>query len=283
MKIGKNAAARHSSKPSANAQKKNGLVIGVIAVMAILIIWVYIMGRQAQDTVRVCMWSKEIYKNQQIDVENMVEPWDMIRAEYEKYTVDDTNGTLSRRLIKYEDRGLMNGYFAAYPLHQDTLVMTDDLIRSRTDNADSVLYSFPGKNIVALDVDSSALQDFKTFLQPGDKLNITAIYSESDHMEDEETGERVEVEVIRQETMFKGIMLADLLNSRGESILDIYTSYNNLSDWEQASYEADSTWQESVTPKTMLVALTPEEEKSYYEYLSKGDVEFKISLPQREE
>ena len=53
--------------------------------------------------------------------------------------------------------------------------------------------------------------------------------------------------------------------------------------YQQAALDVDESWQDSVEPSTLLVALTPEEEALYYEYLSKNDIEFHMSLPQRTE
>ena len=76
-------------------------------------------------------------------------------------------------------------------------------------------------------------------------------------------------------------MLADLLNSQGDSILDLFQQYNDMSTYEQANLDASESWVQSVTPANIMVALTPEEESEYYKYLSKDSITFKISLPQR--
>ena len=129
-------------------------------------------------------------------------------------------------------------------------------------------------------------ESFKTFLQPGDRINITAIFSADEKIETDDGYGGVSsetVETFREETLFKDIMVADLLNQSGDSILDIYASYNEKTVYQQANLDASETFQQSVTPSSLLVALTPEEEELYYKYLSKSDVEFKVSLPQRTE
>jgi hypothetical protein len=76
-------------------------------------------------------------------------------------------------------------------------------------------------------------------------------------------------------------MIADLINGSGESILDIYSSYNQMGEVEKAALEESSSWKESVNPSALLVALTPEEKELYYKYLAKDNIEFRVSLPQR--
>ena len=239
------------------------------------------MGRKAEETVQVIMLAEDIYKNEVV-TEEMLQPYDMIKGEFEKYATTNSNGTQRRRILLWDERNLVVGTFAAYPLHEGTVAMYTDFITSRTDNSDSVLYSFPGKNIVALNVGTNDLKAFKTFLQPGDRVNIKAIYSESESVEDE-YGTNERVTVYREETVFQDIMIADLLNSQGESILDIYASYNDATVYEQAQLDASETFQASVEPSTLLVALTPEEEMLYYYYQNKDDAEFTMSLPQRTE
>lgn len=287
MRIGDKTRGTKSraTNPDKNHSKKNFLIILVAVITAVLIVWVYSLGKKAETTVSVVMWKEPVYKNQVI-TESMLLEYKMLTAEFEKYAVVDANGNKSRRLVLWEERDKLINTFAAYSLQQETLATIRDVITSRTDNSDSVLYSFPGKNIVALEVGEDDLGSFKTFLEPGDRINITAIYRTSEKVEEDDgtgTINATEVEVIREEAAFKDIMVADLLNSRGDSILDIYASYNDKTVYEQAGLDASEAFIDSVTPSTLLVALTPEEESAYYSYLSKQDVEFKVSLPQRTE
>lgn len=288
MKVGNRASSKVSTRsvrPNKNNSKKNLLVLGVLVVTLFLIIWVYTMGRKAEETISVVMYSEPIYKNEVI-TESMLKEYKMLKGEFEKYAVEQTNGSMKRRILTWDERGKLINAFAAYPLQQDTVAMYTDVIKSRIDNSDTVLYSFPGKNIVRFETGSNELNAFKTFLQPGDRINVIAIYKveEEVYMENE-YGELVrnKVETIKQEVAFRDIVLADLLNQQGDSILDIYASYNDKTVYQQAAMDASESFQKSVQPANLLVALTPEEQKAYYSYLSKNEITFKISLPQRVE
>lgn len=290
MKIGKKRNglpedAFSSNRPARNQSKKNTLLIVVIVVTALLITWVYAMGRKATETVTVAMTSQAIYKNQQI-TEEMLQPYDMVKAEFEKYSIVNNNGNTARRILLWEERGKVIGAFAAYPLQANNLVEFRSLYKSRIDNSDSVLYSYPGKEIVSLDVDQSALQTFKTFLEPGDRVTITAIYTEDEQVQVDDGYGGVAKETVtttREEKVFQDIVVADLLNSSGDSILDIYADYNGRSVMDQAKLDASTAFQDSVEPSDLIVALTPEEKSLYYYYLAKQGVEFRMSLPQRVE
>lgn len=280
IKGNKSKGGMAAAKPASNQSKKDMYVIIVAVITVLLIVWVFVMGRKAEQTVTVAMFTEDIYKNEVI-TESMFQPYDMVKAEFEKYAVTKDNGTTKRRILLWEEKDMILGAFAAYPLREGTVAMYTDFIKARTDNSDSVLYSFPGKNIVAFDMGDSDLKAFKTFLQPGDKVNIKATYSESETVEVDEYGTTERVEVYREETVFQDIMIADILNSHGDSILDIYASYKDKTVYQQAQLDASESFQASVEPSSLLVALTPEEETRYYYYLNKDNAEFSMSLPQR--
>lgn len=283
MRIGKKARGLRLEKPAVNSLKRNMLIVLVVVITVLLIGWVYTLGKKAEETVTVVMLNQNVYKNQLI-TEDMLKPYDMLKAEFEKYAIIDKGGQKTRRLVLWEEVDKVINTFAAYPLQKDTILEYRSLIKSRIDNSDNVLYSFPGKEIVPLEVGYNELQAFKTFLKPGDRLNIEAIFSETKTItKKDEYGSDVtaEVEVYKTETVFKDIMIADLLNNAGESVLDIYSWYNDLSVYEQAELDNNPSFQERVEPTTLLVALTPEEKDRYYYYLSKDNIKFRVSMPQR--
>lgn len=290
MKIGKGRGPKTSAtaavgRPTKNNSKRNLYILVTVLITALLIVWVYSMGRKAEETVTVCMTSQSIYKNQLI-TDSMIQPYDMLKGEFEKFSTVTSGGTRQRRILLYSEKDLIVNSFAAYPLQANNYCEYRAFIKSRVDNSDSVLYSFPGKDIVALEMAANELQTFKTFLQPGDRVNITAIYSEKEQVEkDDGFGgtEMEEVTVYKTESAFQNILIADLLNNSGDSVLDIYEDYNMRTTYQQAQLDASTTFQQSVEPADLLVALTPEELYRYYYLLKKENVEFKMSLPQRVE
>ena len=288
MKIGRgrnNSTTVAVGNPAKNQRRKNLYIILILAITMILIAWVYTMGRKAEETVTVCMTSQNIYKNQVIS-EDMLMPYDMLRGEYEKFSIVDDGGVKKRRVVLWDETDVILNTFAAYPIQANTYCEYRSFIKSRTDNSDNVLYSFPGKEIVPLEIATNELQSFKTFLQPGDRVNITAVFSQRETLigDDGFGGQtRTQIDTFKSEDVFNDIMIADLINNAGESILDIYADYNNRTTYEQAQLDLSQTFQDSVDPRTLLVALTPDELDRYYYYLSKSQVEFKMSLPQRVE
>ena len=271
------------ARPGTN-QMKRWIMLGTIIVVALgLILWVASIGKKAEAKIQVVMLAKDVYKNQSID-ETMIKPYSMVLAEYEKYAIKDDNGTLKRRIVAWSERDKILGAFSAYPLQTDTLAMYRNFIKSRVDNSDSVLYSFPGKDITRLNISNEEMEAFKTFLKPGDRLNIECTYIDKVYEEVVDgygQKQKQEYEVFKSETLFGDILVADLLNTTGESVLDMYTVYKQLPITQQAQLDRDKAYKERTTPKTLLAALTPEEKERYFYFLSKNNVSFKATMPQR--
>lgn len=281
MKLQHRTDNNRMARTEVNNQKRNFLLIGLIAAAIALIIWIVMVGKQAERTIPVCMLAQDVYKNQVITSDMLVQ-YDMIEAEFEKYAITKSNGSKARRIVLWKEKDALIGAFAAYPLQNNTVAMYDNFITERVDNSDSVLYSFPGKEIVAVDIVEGDLDAYKTFLQPGDRVNITAVYNVQAESDEKIDGERYQVDTVRTETLFEDIMVADLLNQDGNSILDIYATYNDMTVYEQAAMDKDEEFQDSVSPASLLLALTQDEIQRYYEAMSKNCT-FKMSLPQRVE
>lgn len=271
------------SKAAVNEHSKTWILILLIIIVVASIITVMKVGKKAEQTVSIVMLKDGAYKNEVI-TEDMLVEYPMVQLEYEKYSTVDKNGTKENRFFLWSERKDAINKFAAYPIPNETALERRSLTTQKVDNSDTVLYTFPGKDIIQLNIGGSDLNAFKTFLQPGDKLNIEAIYSDKVSIEkDDGYGNIVkeDVEVFRTDTVFGNIMIADLINSSGDSILDIYSEYNDKTLYDQAQLDNSSAFQESVTPASLLVALTPQEKELYYKYCAKDNVQFKVSLPQR--
>lgn len=275
------------NQPSLNKSKSNGKIIMVLLITVAMIAWVISVGKKAEETVSIVMLKENVYKNEVITEDKLME-YHILRGEWEKYglTQDRHQKTVSKRLILWEDRKDCIGMFAAFPLQRETFLEKRTLVRERVDNTDSVLYSFPGKEIVQLNISASDLNSFKTFLQPGDRINVDAIYSEKMTIQTDDGygGQKTDdVEVYKTEPVFNSIMIADIINSKGASVLDIYATYNTMTIQQQANLDNSDSFAEQTEPKSLLVALSPDEKDSYYRFLSKSNISFKVSLPQRME
>ena len=281
MKLGKNSQGKVKAAKPEKQSIRTILFFVVLAVTVAMIVWVYSLGKKAERTVSVAMLCYDVHKNQMI-TDTTFKEYKMLEGEFEKYApAEDKN---SRRIVLWDEANMVVGGFAAYPLHADTVAMWEDFVESRVDNSNTVLYSFPGKDLVELDIGTGELGTFSKFLSPGDRINITALYTEEETLKyvDAQGSEKEEsTNVSRQETVFNGILLADILNSDGDSILDMMEMYNTLTVYEQAAHDESDDWKDKTTPAKILVALTPEEKARYFSFKAKSGAQFFMTVPQK--
>lgn len=294
MKLDKRAKTTTTTKNKAlaktnvNSHKKSALIVVCAGIAVASIVWVLSLGKKAEATMDVCMSAKNLYKNEQItDVSSQVKVYTMSQLEYLKYTREGDKE--HRRIIPYTEVSNLQGLYMAYYVPIEHVLEYDMFVRSKIENSDTVLYAFPGKEIVSLQLGTGDLTAFKTFLTTGDKINIECTYTENvrvykDGEEEVAYGQREyeDVEQFYTVPVFTNIQIADILNSDGDSILDMQAAYNELTVFEQAAYDKDTSYQKKLEPSTILLALTPQEKRQYYKYLSKGGT-FRMSLPQRTE
>ena len=285
MKINRNAK-KVSAAPATKAAKSYLKIIVFVIVFLALIGWIGYLARQATSTIDVALLNTNVYKNQPITYDMCV-PYPMLRAEYENLSVVNENGTKKKRIITWEDweknKQKIESMFAAYPLMEGDYAQYRSFVNVKTSNKNTVLYSYPGKQVVSFDISGDILTNYKSFLSPGDKINIYAIYNEKIKQAVDSgygTTTEQEVDVYKSELAFNNIMIADILNGDGESVLDLYTYYNNLTVQQQSALDSNEAWQESTTPETLLVALSPEELDRYYFYKTKSAT-YECALPQR--
>ena len=123
--------------------------------------------------------------------------------------------------------------------------------------------------LLKIDVDP---KQFGDIIVPGDKLNIRITYdeatykiiNETDYLQlsdDEKLG--LQGASTKTELMFSEVTILDMLNSDGESIFDKYYALMSLPEKQQRAKIADSSFQKSIEPKSVLIAVTPEEAERY--------------------
>lgn len=276
------------SKTNVNSHKKSALIVVCAGIAVASIVWVLSLGKKAEASVDVLMSAKNLYKNEQItDFDSQIKVYSMSELEYNKYARQgDPN---HQRIIRADNPNVVMGMYMAYYVPVEHVLEYDMFVKSKIENSDTVLYAFPGKEIVSLQLGTGDLTAFKTFLTTGDRINIECTYTENvrvykDDAEEAAYGQREyeDVEQFYTVPVFSNIQIADILNSDGDSILDMQAAYNELTIFEQAAYDSDTNYQKKLEPNTILLALTPQEKREYYKYLSKGGT-FRMSLPQRTE
>jgi len=303
------AKKKNSTVAGANvkaAQWILAIVIIVACLGATAFLWMFVSAKT--QLISVCMWQNNHAKNSPLNTDAVCE-YKMLVEEYEQYAIQGTGGVTSR-LIKWEDRALLNGRYCTRNVYGATVVVMEDLMDQKINNTDMLLYNFPGREIIKLEVGKEDMDAYKRFLMPGDRVNITAVVvsektveardvsdgglqgstttpaSASSLFDDgtsssKKDSQTLSEEVVTTEPLFDSIYIADMLNKDGESVLDLMEKFNAMTVTQQAQYASSETWRSRTTPDTLLVALTKEELLRYYKYAERQGVTFRVSLPQR--
>lgn len=244
------------------------IVILVIAVLAVIGInwWT---SRDMRDTVEVAVFKSNVAQNAYISA-GMIDKMEMTTADYKRAAiVKMSDGTERRQIVLYSDAAnALVGKYAANYVRMNTPIYYDAVTTEYT-KANSYLYQMDGTELLKIDVDP---KQFGDIIVPGDKLNIRITYdettykiiNETDYLQlsdDEKLG--LQGASTKTELMFSEVTILDMLNSDGESIFDKYYALMSLPEKQQRAKIADSSFQKSIEPKSVLIAVTPEEAERY--------------------
>ena len=264
-----------------NANKARNRVVGVIIALLVVVfvsVLTAISAAENKKTITVVRLKGDtpIAANTMI-TEDMVESYDMYYKEYQQYgTMKFSDGSTRSTIVTWEDRDLVIGQrYAAYYLRGGTVLFWDSTIKDQT-RKNSYLYSMSGE---LLNINMNTVSDFGDMVVPGDTLNIRATYTKTNYdLSDEEAyklayanGTNItSVETTVIEPLFEEVAILDMLNSKGNSIFDIYYDYISMTKSEQAAALADDDFLSSVKPSSILLEVTSEEVEHYMEMQSAG-------------
>jgi hypothetical protein len=281
---GKRTKSRKKAKVVRRYKVGNIILSVVFLVVALFTIrHVDNLGRLAEKRVEVVMFTRNIQRGEVIQP-SMIQPYEMLLAEFESYSFTDPQGNLNRRILTWEDRAALGGTFASQTLQGNTVAMFPNFTRQVISYVDRAMYAFPGRYLVMMQLAPQDIAPFSIFLHPGDRLTVHGTYTStvSEIIDDPFQGEMtVEVPVVRTDAVFGDIAIADMLNEDGESVLNILEHYRNAAANVQMSLRNTPAWVESTRPVNVLIAVTPEELDRYYYFLAQKDITFRIAIPQR--
>ena len=244
------------------------IVLLIVAVLGVIGInwWT---SKDMRDTVEVAIFKTNVAQNAYIS-SSMIDKMEMTTADYKRAAiVKMSDGTERRQIVLYSDAAkALVGKYAANYIRMNTPIYYDAVTTEYT-KANSYLYQMDGTELLKIDVDP---KQFGNILVPGDKLNIRITYdeasykiiSETDYLQlsdDEKLG--LQGTSTKTELMFSEVTVLDMLNSDGESIFDKYYALMSLPEKQQRTKIADSKFQKEIEPKSVLIAVTPEEAERY--------------------
>lgn len=257
------------------------MVMMVLVIIAVVGINFY-SSMQLRDTVDIVKLTAGVPQEGFITEDNMYKDT-IIRSEYEKQgVVTLSDGTKRREIVLWEDRQKIMNSFASYFIRANTPIYWD-AIGKESPKQYSYLYKMDGE-LLKLNLDAG---QFGEMLVPGDRINVRASYqeqvftlpTESEFMMQQQTGIQPQTVIKRQIKLFNNVAVLDILNSKGESIFDIYYSLLAMPKNVQQEKVASDEFQKSVQPAQILLNVTPEEADRYMEIQSNGPTYLMTLLP----
>lgn len=257
-------------------------ITAILAVIVVVIVlfnfWSSYSLRQTVDIVKL---ETAVPQDGRVMQDNMVKD-KMLKEEYEKQGVYKlSDGSERRSIILWEDRErLKNNAYASYYIRQGTPLYWDALTKE-TPKKYSYLYKMDGE-LLKIGLDA---EEFGQMLVPGDKINVRASYtetnytlpSESEFALKQQLGIQDANTVTRNVKLFNSVVVLDILNSKGDSIFDIYYRLLSLPKSKQQEVVATKEFKDTVKPSDILLNVTPEE-ADYYMMVSGKNPEFLMTL-----
>ena len=260
-----------------------GIFVATFVIIVVCVITLY-SSRENRKTVSVVRLKTPISANALI-TEDMVEEYKMYYKEFEQYgTVTFQDGKKRQVVVSWKDRDAILGKrYAAYYMRKDTVLFWDATVKEQP-KKNSYLYSMEGE-LLNIKMDTT---DFGDMVVPGDTLNIRVSYNKVNYdLPTEEQYKLAEKQGISSEPvstpvtemLFSEVSVLDMLNSKGNSIFDIYFDYISKSKAEQEQLLKNSEFLKSVKPDTILLEVTAEEADRFMDISSKNPRYLMTLLP----
>lgn len=276
----------------ANFNKQKNVILIMITVIFYLCLSGFILYQYSltQRTVQVVASKGVIYKNQAFTLNN-IQPYEMTLKEWQRYSLkkDQATDTLVNKIVLWKDRKNLQGKYAGITKTDGQFIQYNEVLATYQDYTNLMRFSYPGKVIVPLDISNSNVNVFKKILNVGDKINISCTYeaeyntnvSIQSYVSNRKSTFEVSNVVVKD--LFPGVMICDILNSKGESLLDYTTYVNSLPEAQRVELINTDEYEKSTKVSSLLLALTPQELAEYEDYRNRTGIKFFISLPEGDE
>lgn len=214
--------------------------------------------------------------------EDMLEEHEMYYKEFKNAGVQTlSDGTTRQCIVTWDKRDqVINTRYSAYYIRANTPLYWDSTVKEQS-KRNSYLYNMKGE-LVNIQMDTS---DFGDMVVPGDKINVRVSYEEAVY--DLPTEEQYMLSgnnagsATKQvnEKLFSETPILDMLNSKGNSIFDIYYDFISKGKAEQAKLLQNEDFIASIKPVTILLEVTAEEADNYMNISSKSPEYLMTLLP----
>lgn len=274
MTNAKKSLKKTGASNGGKAAKKIASVVVSIAALVSVFLYIQNETRTALDTIDIVRIKKDLPAGTPLTPGDL-EKYALIKREYD-----------AENMVLYENAeavsALIHGKLTAYYLRRDTPLYQDQLTEKRLPR-DVILTTLP-EGYELTTVPYEYMEAGGNILLPGDLIRMRVSYEVdsipvSDYDYDNGNYYNWTRKIIRTDTVFDSITVTDMLNSKGNSIYNIYQEVMRLSEQERGEIMKSKEFQKGVTPECLLLALMPEDVERYNSYkISAGNGSFLITI-----
>ena len=162
--------------------------------------------------------------------------------------------------------------FAAYPLRDGAILHRDEVVEE-IPKKNEWLYSMSYDEEL-LTIPYNYLESGGDILTPGDRIRVRVIYVEDAPIDDysyddayySPYGDRASSKITRTEILFDSIEVKDMLNSKSNSIYEVYREVLRLSEDQRQIVLKSSEFIKSIVPRSLILAASSDQIDKYIQY-----------------
>lgn len=270
-------------------KRKPFIFTGIFLIVYIcMVIYLIQQYRITHKTIEIVAAKGTIYRNQPF-TENNIQPLQITEKDYAlSFIQNPQTGKTLNTVILWKDKEKLYNYYAGFTKGNNDIIKLDQIIDKEVDFSRSLLYDYYGKIRVPLDITNTDFNVLKKIIEVGDKVNIWCAYETTYNTnitikgENKDKTKKFETDNIKVIPLFSNLVIADIINSQSDSLLDYKHYLDSLSEIERRKIENSEEYEKYTKVSSVILALTEQEAKDYYEYKNKRNCKFYINLPDGE-
>jgi len=177
-------------------------------------------------------------------------------------------------MLTVDELDLIINSFAARHLRDGAIIYRDEIV-DEIRKKNEWLYHM-SEDMELLTIPFNHMEAGGDILTPGDRIRVRVIYVEEipsgggDYWDDDyyTGGAREGGRVTRTEILFESIEVMDMLNSRSNSIYEVYREVMRLPEDQRQQVLKSPEFIRSIVPRALILSATSEQIDSYVQYLN---------------
>ncbi|MDR1687848.1 MAG: flagellar biosynthesis protein FlgA [Clostridiales bacterium] len=251
---------KKTSSGSGKLIKKVASVLLSVLIIAFSFIYLNNVDKSARDTVSVVRIKSTDLPAYTAISENDIEKYDIIKKEF-----DGADGGM----ILFDEVSNIYGLLTAYYIRGGTFLYKNQLIEEKPQR-NEWLYELPDDyEVVTIPYDY--MEAGGDILLPGDTIKIRVTYELEETADEEfvyadESTFSTEGKLMKTEVIFDSIIVTDMINSKAQSIYEIYNEVTKLSEATRQEVMKSAEFIASIKPKALVLSGTPDQMDMYAKF-----------------